>query len=225
MLAHFDAAVCVGGNSQENKLARQARSVKETARLGLLPQSVQMLNDVSIKHNERPAETQQKFDLLKDVLHEIKLTVTNKNSGSSLLNKPFDINEYIANKKSVVIVVAGMRHSGSTALFNILRIALEKSGLEIISGYSEKLDISNMENQPAQVYLIKTHELRDDILNKATLIITTIRDLRDSVASASRRKFDMLDKVGGAVAYAKFNRSLFDQWAEYSQYRKIPFYN
>ena len=217
MLAHFTDAVSVGGNSQENKLARQARSVKETARLGLLPQSIQLLNDVSIQHNERPAETQEKFDLLKNALHEIKLV--NENLNGKGLSKPFKINEYVATEKPIVIIVAGMRHSGSTALFNILRLALKKSGFDIISGYSEKFDMANLENKPDQVYLIKTHELRDDILNKATLIITSIRDLRDSVASAKRRKFAMLDNVGGAVEYAKYNRSIFEQWVGYSQYQ------
>jgi len=42
-LAHFDAAVNVGRNSQDNKLARQARAVKEISKLGLLPQAAKLL--------------------------------------------------------------------------------------------------------------------------------------------------------------------------------------
>jgi hypothetical protein len=38
MLLHFDKAVNIGNNTQENKLARQARTVKEISQLGLLPQ-------------------------------------------------------------------------------------------------------------------------------------------------------------------------------------------
>jgi hypothetical protein len=114
-----------------------------------------------------------------------------------------------------VIVIAGMRHSASTALFNIVRLALLKTGLPFVSGYTEQIDLNALE--PTPVELLKTHELRDDILSRATIIFTTIRDLRDSVASAKRRGFDLLKKMG-VIEYAKYNRQLHDLWAPVSHH-------
>ncbi len=214
MLSHFNASVCVGGTKNNNKLARQARSVKEVSRLGLLPQSVQMLNDISISYTDRPAQTQQQIDFLNKALFDIKTTVAHS-MPSATKSIPLDFNS----DSSITIVIAGMRHSGSTALFNILRLALKKSGIEVLSGYSERLDIESVTKKTAQVCLIKTHELRDDVLQQATVIITTRRDLRNTVASAVRRKFAMVERIGGVIEYAKYNRSLFEQWDNFSQYQ------
>ncbi|WPL15274.1 hypothetical protein Thiowin_00159 [Thiorhodovibrio winogradskyi] len=93
-----------------------------------------------------------------------------------------DLHARLAQGKATIIVVAGMRHSGSTALFNVLRLALKESGINFNSGYSENIDLDNMSKTP--VLLIKTHELRDDIKLRADYVFTTVRDLRDTIASA-----------------------------------------
>lgn len=122
------------------------------------------------------------------------------------------------------IVICGMRHAGSTALFNIIRLALEQKNIKYISCYSEsekyKNDFEEIINFDG-VKLIKTHEFRDDIMDLADVIFTARRDLRDTVASALRRDFPLLKKVGGEVEYAKYNRALYDLWQPYSNYEFI----
>lgn len=117
-----------------------------------------------------------------------------------------------------VLLVAGMRHSGSTALFNILRLSLEQIGVMLVSGYSERLDLLSIEESEFEQLLVKTHEPRDDILGIADIIITTKRDLRETVASATRRKFNILTQLGSAVEYAKYNRLLHEYWSRKSDY-------
>lgn len=111
-----------------------------------------------------------------------------------------------------VILVAGMRHSGSTALFNLIRIGGLLSGLSVQSGYSEQVSINDIEINNYDLVILKTHERRDDIFDLADLIITTRRDLRDTVASGKRREFNMLTKLG-VLEYAKYNRALHDIWS------------
>lgn len=118
------------------------------------------------------------------------------------------------------VLVAGMRHSGSTALFNILRIIIESEGLPHIAAYSEtRKCIDEVLLSDASAFrLIKTHEMRDDLLSRADLVFTTRRDLRDTVASASRRDFAQLRRIGSAVEYAKYNRTLHEIWLPHSHY-------
>lgn len=123
----------------------------------------------------------------------------------------------MSNEKKVILV-AGMRHSGSTALFNIIRLSLKAKKLNVISGYSEKMDISAIIESSYDYLLIKTHEPRDDLIELADLIITTTRDLRDSVASARRRNFYLLEHLGSLTEYAKYNRLLHDFWLTRSDY-------
>lgn len=118
--------------------------------------------------------------------------------------------------KSILIV--GMRHSGSTALFNIVRIALIKKQVKFSSHYSENEQQKKHCNSDDQLRLVKTHEFRDDLIIDAAAILSTRRDIRDTVASASRRKFFLLKNLGGAIEYAKYNRALHDIWLPYSDY-------
>lgn len=129
-----------------------------------------------------------------------------------------DKNEFLASIANPVILVAGMRHSGSTALFNIARIGLEKANLMCHSGYSELTKEQELRLFPGLRHVIKIHELRDDLLSRGDIIITTRRDLRDTVASAKRRGFDMLKASKSVWNYAAYNRTLHEQWEQFSDY-------
>lgn len=116
-----------------------------------------------------------------------------------------------------VIVVAGMRHSGSTVLFNIIRLAFEALELPLFSCFSEYDHCIERMIGHHGYGLIKTHEIIDDVLPIADIVITTRRDLRDTVASAKRRKFYLLDEIGSS-GYAEYNRKLHDLWEKHSNH-------
>jgi hypothetical protein len=120
-----------------------------------------------------------------------------------------------------LIVVAGMRHSGSTALFNILRLGFARAGARILSGYSEHKQTAEILVRNDALRLIKTHEFRDDIAAAANLVFTARRDLRDSVASAVRRDFPLYRQLRTPVEYAKHNRALHAIWAPHSDFEFV----
>jgi hypothetical protein len=178
----------------------------------------------------RPSELSRRLNELTLAISSLK----SKSSGSATITvnrqmtTPGDV--LMKRAESATILIAGMRHSGSTLLFNIVRIASELSGLSVKGCYSEKMQSTQELVDACQILLIKTHEYRDDIADMGTFTLTTIRDLRETVASASRRKFPTLERVGGAVEYAKYNRSIHDVWSsksnflfEYETFMKKPF--
>lgn len=120
-----------------------------------------------------------------------------------------------------VVIVAGMRHSGSTALFNILRLGLSRAGHDFVSCYSEQENCASKVRQAGRMGLIKTHEFRDDLLAMADFVFTARRDLRDSVASAVRRDFHLYKQLRTPVEYAKYNRTLYDIWAPHSDFEFV----
>lgn len=120
-----------------------------------------------------------------------------------------------------VVVIAGMRHSGSTALFNTVRLGFAAMGSEPLVGYSEIGDIVLRANHSVRPTIVKTHEMRDDVRQIASIILTTRRDLRDTVASASRRNFGLMKRLGSPLEYAKYNRMLHEIWAPLSDYQFI----
>lgn len=119
-----------------------------------------------------------------------------------------------------VILIAGMRHSGSTALFNLIRIGGLLSGLSVQSGYTEQVSVDDINVNEHDLIILKTHEKRDDIFELADIVITTRRDLRDTVASGKRREFNMMTKLG-VLEYAKYNRTLHEIWSLDSDYEFV----
>ncbi|GAB3343655.1 sulfotransferase domain-containing protein [Marilutibacter aestuarii] len=216
-LAHF--ANAVEGVEGDRRLASQARSIQEIARLDLLDQVVGV-----IRRHSSPS--------LRSARQRIGPSVDSLGAASappvrpSALPRPgvpgADVGGALARAarsgRRTLVVVAGMRHSGSTALFNILRQALEAEGLAFESLYSEGAHQALLDDPEQGVLLVKTHEFRDDIAGQAAVVVTSRRDLRDTVASAARRKFPLLEKLGGATEYAKYNRTLHDAWEVRSDY-------
>ena len=124
-----------------------------------------------------------------------------------------------ADHRPPVIVIAGMRHSGSTALFNLVRLGFIAMGAEPLASYSEIGDFVKNAPHASQPAIIKTHEMRDDVCESASIILTTKRDLRDTVASGVRRDFYLVKRLNSPVEYAKYNRMLHEIWAPLSDYQ------
>jgi hypothetical protein len=218
---HFGQAVNVGAFT-DNRLAKQSRTIRELAKIGLMDQVIEVIDDVTKDKIEEEVTTQAKLTFLQQELSRLKKNLNTNpitsTLGHSKQNNCIDLPQLLLKKQKVSILVAGMRHSGSTALFNIIRLAFERNEMNFVAGYSEKIVVDELDFNQTQLALLKTHELRDDILQRATFIFTTKRDLRDTVASAVRRKFPTLEKVGGATEYAKYNRSIYEQWSNKSNF-------
>lgn len=211
-LDHFRNSI--QGVTGDARLACQARSVREVARLQLIDQATRVIKGYEQSDFGNPGD---RFIRGSHTNSHSSRTIAQSTHGDAFVKKLGDMSN--AGKRTIVI--AGMRHSGSTALFNILRLALKQKDLPFTSFYSEGKN-SELLNDPNQgLLLVKTHELRDDVLTRADTIITTRRDLRDSIASAKRRGFALLQKLGGEVEYAKYNRSLHDQWLPYSDHEFV----
>ncbi len=224
---HFKASVTAIG-TRDAALVSHARSVREMARMGLLPQAVSLVDkelQVSQSSRHRPEQQQARIQHLQTEMNSLRKNVYKERLGiSSRFGASAGpgsgwLSDSVSEKH--VIIVAGMRHSGSTALFNIIRLTLEALELEYISCYSEHNDCVTNVLDHKNNYLVKTHELRDDLLSIASIIFTARRDLRDAVASAKRRGFHTFKTIGGAVEYAKYNRGLHDLWQPYSDYEFI----
>jgi hypothetical protein len=217
---HFGQAVNVGAFT-DNRLAKQSRTIRELAKIGLMDQVIEVIDDVS-KGKVEEITIQAKLTFLQQELSRLKKDLnTNPIAPATEHSRQNDciyLPRMLLKKQKISILVAGMRHSGSTALFNIIRLALEQNLTDYISGYSEQIKVDELDFNQTQVELLKTHELRDDVLRRATFIFTTKRDLRDTVASAVRRKFPTLERVGGATEYAKYNRSIYEQWSNKSDF-------
>lgn len=190
-LKHFEYSVALGSPGVDLELITAARATYQLRPLGHAPLA---LARISLLTREKR---------LPELVHQPQSL-----SGTASLSS----------SEPVSIVVAGMRHSGSTALFNLIRLALDQEGIAYTAGYSENAEHQQAFEQTKFLKLIKTHEFRDDIAHAKSIVITTRRDLRDTVASAKRRRFAMMDRVGGEVEYAKYNRALHDIWLPCSDY-------
>jgi len=80
------------------------------------------------------------------------------------------------------IVCAGCHRSGSTWLYNAIRLIMESTKKDVYGCFFTKYDPENK----SQIHVVKTHNWRES-LEDADKIFTTRRDLRDIAASAIRR--------------------------------------
>lgn len=173
--------------------------------------------------NRRAGRAQEHLELAAFVSGESTLSMRKKTSRASLSPCKSRLSALAAGTSGchAVIVIAGMRHSGSTALFNILRLGLSRAGHDFVSCYSEQENCASKVRQAGRLGLIKTHEFRDDLLAMADFVFTTRRDLRDTVASASRRDFPLYKQLRTPVEYAKYNRTLHDIWSLHSDFEFV----
>ena len=84
----------------------------------------------------------------------------------------------------MLIVSAGMPRSGSTWLFNVIRILLENSNYyssKFSAGWIDDVDLSESNA------LVKIHNFDEKLTTESDLIFYSYRDLRDAIASAYRK--------------------------------------
>lgn len=85
--------------------------------------------------------------------------------------------------KKKLILCAGIPRSGSTWMYNMIRLMLERSGRTVYGAWIQDYQ----PEMSADVHLVKVHEpLGEDWLKKADVIFCSHRDLRDIAASSIR---------------------------------------
>lgn len=94
--------------------------------------------------------------------------------------------------RQLLLLCAGFPRSGSTWLFNVMRIALLQAKVPIYASWIEDYEAAN----PAPVHLVKVHDVCP-LLDEADAVFVSTRDLRD--VAASRRLFDPLSDDPDAV--------------------------
>jgi hypothetical protein len=96
-----------------------------------------------------------------------------------------------------LVLSAGMPRSGSTLIFNVLRLCLEKRyGDALASGWVGEL--RKLGTAPA--YLLKVHEVSPLLRLRSQIIFYTYRDIRDVLVS-SQKKFGASPSMGVCRQY------------------------
>ena len=113
------------------------------------------------------------------------------------------------------ILCAGMHRSGSTWLFNAIRLIYICNNDSVYSYFFSEYDPK--EGQNASIHVAKTHQFNDVLTTRDyDYIFTTCRDLRDLAASAVRK--GMIDNRTRPII--KFLRKVlseeYDAWSCYS---------
>jgi hypothetical protein len=114
------------------------------------------------------------------------------------------------NLPDVLYICAGMPRSGSTWLFNAVRLLLVHAGApDIAGGYVGQLD----ELLTHRTVLVKLHPFQADLAAQADVVVTSHRDLRDIAASMQRHYQDTYSAV-------KMNEWVKSQvkWAQFAAY-------
>ena len=86
-------------------------------------------------------------------------------------------------RNSTNINVGGMPQSGSTMLFNMLRYILELKGVQYYGFYEDWFDVGSLKNHN----IIKYHNYNKNLHAQSHYLITTKRNLLDTVAPSRRR--------------------------------------
>lgn len=112
-------------------------------------------------------------------------------------------------------VVAGMHRSGSTWMFNTVRLALMMAGRDVYATTAEPPALYDKDN-PAPFHVVKTHAYRSSLARDAAYVMSSKRDLRDIAASMVRlgklpnEPEPLLDFLQGEV-------KRLDQWRTYAR--------
>lgn len=110
------------------------------------------------------------------------------------------------------IVCAGFHRSGSTWLYNVVRIMCEEvyGKQNVCARFFNQWD----QSQKASCYVIKTHRFQPSLID-ADFIFTTIRDLRDVAASAVRMK--MIEESQAYTWTVNLLKQEYEPWKKYTQ--------
>jgi len=118
-----------------------------------------------------------------------------------------------------LVAICGIKRSGSTAMYNIVRIALTHAGYDVlIRGHG--FDVAELEHvEDNQVVLCKRHPFSEAIANKADHIFLTDRNDEEILAS-----LDRMWESGDPERLEDMRKHL-NKWKEYTdEYHTFPYY-
>lgn len=113
-------------------------------------------------------------------------------------------------RNAPIVLAAGIPRSGSTWLYNVARLLLASRFGSAYACWIDDLDETALAAADAAV--VKLHEPCDALADRATVVMTTHRDLRDiavSLRSLNGAEFDDAQMIASA-AHA---RALHDHWS------------
>ncbi len=117
----------------------------------------------------------------------------------------------IISEQTTLILCAGMTRSGSTWLYNTVRLLLElEYPGEVYGCWYNNYDPSHV----ARYHVIKLHAPNDDLAEKAEKIVTSYRDLRDIAASAWIRNWASTEEELFQFVVSAVN--CHDYWVKHS---------
>lgn len=114
--------------------------------------------------------------------------------------------------KPKVILAAGAFRSGSTWLYNAIRLILLAGGAKVSSGWVDDIRLDS--TRQSDYLLVKIHEPSDSWRVRAWRIFTSHRDLRDVARSSS--DFLKIQDTDGLLKCAETAMSHHAYWAEHA---------
>lgn len=121
--------------------------------------------------------------------------------------------------KPRLYVCAGMHRSGSTWLYNVVRLALMGLGEYVYATTAEPVGMYDPE-YPVKQHVVKTHTFRQDLVKNATRVFTSRRDLRD-VAASMVRLGNIENEVLPVLKFLHWELRLYLQWSSFSKYESV----
>jgi hypothetical protein len=169
---HFNASIDIGEQRQNTKLASQARTVKEISKLGLLSQAAKIV-DAEIN------------DLTLSATYNLNVSTVNaiKDHQSILQRQLSDKSFKLITKNDTDLIVVGtIPRSGSTWIFNCVKLLLEFKFQNVYSCWIEDY----LPETVADIHLVKVHKPDIELVKKAKCVVSSRRDIRDVAASLKR---------------------------------------
>ncbi len=111
-----------------------------------------------------------------------------------------------------LVLIAGIPRSGSTWMFNVVRLLLQKQG-QLTSGWIEDFDTTQL---PQTTTLIKIHEFDNSLSQQADFIFTSRRHLVEIAASITRMGWTTHNLQ--TIQFLESILSQHQNWASLSHY-------
>lgn len=185
--AHFEQAISLVEPRADIALLTQVRRTRESIRMGLFPEAAQALGaELDLLREKPDMRTKRLESLLADieVLQTALQTARRRGafSGPQETQQPGPVpRQDVAGP--FVVVAAGVPRSGSTWLFNAVRLICENAGISCYAEWCE--DYDPQAHADSKVHLVKLH-IPKQLNFECHRILTSHRDLIGRLASLIR---------------------------------------